>query len=138
MGMTPYITTRRARFMAICGPVNIPWGTQVEAEDGILLLGLRLLCATTSQNARDFFARNDDGNGLERGRLSAAIIARLSERGKEHQDRWNKVWADPLCQKYRNQDHVDHWLWNHEFFEAPLDDLRHIAEAVGADWGART
>lgn len=138
MDCTPYITARRARFVAIDGRrVNIPWGTALELADGFLLLDGAALCAVTSQNAHDHFARNDDGDGLERGRLTAAIISRLAKRDTNHQKRWDLVWADPACQKYRRMDHADHWLWNHEFFEAPLGDLRHIAGLVGVPEEAR-
>ena len=36
MERVQYIAARRARFNAICGPVNIPYGTTVEAVDGFL------------------------------------------------------------------------------------------------------
>lgn len=126
-----YITTRRVRLKALCGMVNIPWGTRLEAVDGILTWNGLPVCVSTSQSAYDFFARNDDGHGLERGRLTAAIVRRLSKRDHDYQKRWDRVWADRLCQKYRQRDHTDHWLWDHKFFEADLDDLRHIAGLVG-------
>ena len=36
MERVQYIAARRARFNAICGPVNIPYGTTMEAVDGFL------------------------------------------------------------------------------------------------------
>lgn len=137
MERVQYIAARRARFNAIGGPVNIPYGTTVEAVDGFLERdGLRL-CAATAESAHKYFARNDDGNGLERGQLTASIIARLSERdpkdkeGKIHQSRWDKLWADPMACRYRRADHADFWVWSHDFFEAPVEDLRHIAALIG-------
>ena len=35
----PYIVRRRARFLSICGPVNLPYGTEVEAVDGLIITG---------------------------------------------------------------------------------------------------
>ena len=131
MESTQYITTRRARFTALCGPVNIPWGTAVEAVDNYLQMDGVTLCAVTGQNAHDYFARNDDGNGLERGRLTSSIIRRLAKRDRDHQKRWDRMWEDPLAGKYRRQDYADFWVWGHDFFEAPLEDLRYIAELVG-------
>ena len=29
--------------------------------------------------------------------------------------------------RYRRADHADFWVWSHDFFEAPVEDLRHIA-----------
>lgn len=133
MGNVPYVAARRARFLANCGRVNIPWGTKLEAVDGFLYWGGRCLCAVTSQNAHEYFSINTDGNGLERGRLTASIIARLSKRDKAHLERWGRVWDNPKCQKYRREDSEDYWLWNHAFFEAPLEDLRYIAQLIGLE-----
>lgn len=131
-----YITANRAKFNAIGGPVNIPYGTTVEAVDGFLERdGLRL-CAVTSESAHKYFARDSDGNGLERGRLTASIIATVSKQDKAHEKRWKKLWADPLACRYRRADHADFWVWSHDFFEAPVEDLRHIAGLIGAK-GAR-
>ena len=108
----------------------------MEEQDGFLVRGGLRLCAVTSQNAFDYFAKNGDGNGVERGRLTISIMDTLAKRDADHQSRWNKVWEDPRCQKYRRADHADFWLWNREFYEAPVEDLRHIADLVGAKKGA--
>lgn len=131
MERVQYIAARRARFNAIGGPVNIPYGTTVEAVDGFLERdGLRL-CAVTSESAHKYFARDSDGNGLERGQLTASIIATVSKRDKAHKTRWAKLWADPLACRYQRADHADFWVWSHDFFEAPVEDLRHIAALIG-------
>lgn len=138
MERVQYIAARRARFNAIGGPVNIPYGTTVEAVDGFLERdGLRL-CAVTSESAHKYFARDSDGNGLERGQLTASIIAAVSKRDAGHGARWEKLWADRLARRYRRKDHADFWVWSHAFFEAPVEDLRHIAALIGlAGKGAR-
>ena len=128
-----YIARRRARFSGIGGIlVNIPYGTALEAREGFILFKGRPVCAVTSQNAYDYFSRDDDGQGQERGALVGAILSRLEKRDKEHQARWNKVWPDAVCQKYRRPEHEDFWLWSYDFYNAPVDDLRHIAALVGA------
>ena len=126
-----YITIKRARFKALSCPVNLPYGTAVQAEGGILHMEGAPLCGDHSQNAYDFFSRNDDGYGLERGKLTQAIRKALEKRDVNHQARWDKVWADPTCQQYKRPEHADYWLWNHDFFNANLTDLRHIAALVG-------
>ena len=128
-----YITARRARVLSLCGPVNLPYGTVVEAENGFLERDGQRLCSVTSQTAHDYFARDSDGNGLERGKLTASIISTLSKRDKEHQARWDKLWADRTARRYRRADHADFWVWDHAFFEAPVEDLRHIAGLIGAE-----
>lgn len=127
-----YIARRRARFNSISGPVNIPWGTPLEAGEGYILLAGEPVCTTTSQNAYDYFSQNDDGRGRERGELVAAILACLEKRDAQHQARWDKVWGDAACQKYRRPEHEDFWIWNYDFYSAPIDDLRHIATLIGA------
>ena len=127
-----YIAIKRARFFGLSGDVNIPYGTKIDCIDGILSIEGKPLCGDHSQNAYDFFTRNDDGNGLLRGKLTQAIQKTLAKRDKDHQARWDKVWADQICQKYKRNEHTDYWLWNHAFFNAEITDLRHIANLIGA------
>lgn len=67
-----YIVRKRARFVSINGPVNLRYGTPVDAVDGFLVHNGRPLCAVTSESAHRYFARNDDGNGKARGALIGA------------------------------------------------------------------
>lgn len=132
---TDYICRKRAKFNALCGRVNIPYGTIVSSESGFLFLDGSPICTETSQTAHDFFCRADDGNGLERGKLISQITETLEQREEydtenKYQQRWDKVWADKLCQKYKRRDHADHWLWNNDFYSAPIDDLRYIAALI--------
>ena len=126
-----YIAYKRAKFIGITGEVNLPYNTPVYCEKGYLFTPNTVICTDHSQNAYDYFARNDDGNGLERGKLTQAIRKRLAKRDKTYQDRWDKVWEDKLCQKYKRTEYADYWLWNHEFYNAPIEDLRYIASLVG-------
>ena len=131
--MGRYIARKRARFTSILEHnVNIPWGAVLEEQDGLLFWRGAAVCATTSQDAYDFFSQDDDGQGEVRGRLVGAIMARLERRDGGYQARWDKVWEDSLCQKYRRPEHKDWWLWNHAFFNAPVKDLQHIAGLIGA------
>lgn len=127
-----YITIKRARINSISGSVNLPYGTAVQCQGGFLSIDGKPLCGDHSQNAYDFFTRDDDGNGLLRGKLTQAIQTTLRKRGKDHQARWGKVWDDVVCRKYKRAEHADYWLWNHDFFNAEVADLRHIAALVGA------
>lgn len=107
-----YVTRRRARFSSVFeGPVNIPWGTQVECRnvDGepYLFMGDKLLCAAGSQITKEFFVQNDDGQGVQRGQLLNAILARLGPleaRQGEESTRWGKIMGRPclrLLQAHR-------------------------------------
>lgn len=130
--MMDYIVIKRARIRSLSGFVNIPYGVKIDCTDSVLNLDGKPLCGDHSQNAYEFFARDDDGNGLERGKLTQAIKVILAKRDKQHQARWDRIWADPICQKYRRVEHADYWLWNHDFYNASIYDLQHIAKLIGA------
>ena len=84
------------------------------------------------QSAYDFFTQNDDGMGQERGELLNRIIPKLEKRDAGYQARWGKIWEDALCQKYKRPDQKEHWIWNFDFYNGPVEDLRHIAALIGA------
>lgn len=127
-----YLCRKRARFEGISGQVNIPYGTALICQDGFLMHQNKQLCGITSQNAYDFFSQNDDGMGRERGNLVGRILSKLQKRDAGYQARWNKVWEDSRCQKYKRPEHEDHWIWNFDFYNGPVEDLRYIAALIGA------
>lgn len=127
-----YLCRKRARFDGISGQVNIPYGTALICQDGFLMHQNKPLCGITSQNAYDFFSQNDDEMGRERGDLVGRILSKLQKRDSGYQARWNKVWEDARCQKYKRPEHEDHWIWNFDFYNGPVEDLRHIAGLIGA------
>lgn len=126
----PYVVRRRARFLAICGPVNFPYGTAVSSDGAFLTINDQKLCSVTSQNAFDFFSRNDDGRGLERGKLVEEITSRLEKRDARHQARWDFLWADAVANRLRRQDHADFWVWGQAFYQADIRDLEHILKLI--------
>ena len=128
-----YIAHRRFKGKALCGDVNIPAMTELEEIDGVITLDGNSICYITSENAHQYFARNDDGNGMLRGKLTQAIQNTLGRRDKNYQARWDKVWDDDACQKYKREEYEDYWLWNHSWFNAPIEDLTHIANLIGAN-----
>jgi len=130
-----YITHRRFRGKAMCGEVNLPAMTACEEENNVIYCHGHPICYATSENGHQFFARDDDGNGMLRGALTQSIQKALEQHDEDHQKRWDKVWDDPFCEPYRRGEHGDHWLWNHAFFNAEILTLRHIATVVGAKEG---
>lgn len=122
----PYIVRRRARFLAICGPVNLPYGTEVSSDGAFLTVNGEKLCSITSQNAYDYFSRDDDGNGLERGKLVQGIRSTLERRDAKYQSRWDRLWADEGANKLRRTEHEDYWLWSFAFYNADVNELRRI------------
>ena len=92
-----YFARKRLKKLVICGYVNIPYGTTVTNEGGILMWNGKPICSTVSQDAFDFFSQNDDGRGRERGELVSAILIKLAKQDN-HKERWGPIWADSLCQ----------------------------------------
>ena len=145
MAYKRYIARRRARFQGLSGPVNLPYGTALECRkvylgddlnsfECFLFWKNKKLCAATCQRVKDYFVQDDDRLGKIRGDLVTLILARLgpkeARKGKAA-GRWEKIWADPLCKRYKHPKHEEQWLWNEDFYNAPVDDLRHIARLAG-------
>ena len=126
-----YICFNRFKQNALCGGVNIPYGTKLDETNNVISYCGNPICYTKSQNAYDYFARNDDGKGLERGKLTAEIIKLLNNRkdGK-YQDRWDRIWGDLSLLKYKRPEHPDHWLWNFDFFNASIEELNRIKSMI--------
>jgi len=138
--MGRYVTHRRFKGKADCGDVNIRYGTEIEERNGWLYHNGRRLCSIKSENAHQFFARDDDGNGILRGFLTQGIQKELrlrnGEMPEERNRRWERIWRDPVCQKYKKAELESFWLWSHDFYEAPVDDLGYIAKLLGLRKGA--
>lgn len=134
-----YITIKRYKRNDARGHFNIPYGTELEEKGGVLYHNGKDVCGDHSAVMREYFARHDDGCGLERGKLSQAIVRALrirkGEAREERDKRWKVVWEDTLCLKYK-KDMEDFWLWSIEFFNAPVKDLEYIAKLVGVKKGA--
>lgn len=126
-----YIVHTRLKGKALCGEVNLPAMTEVQVEGNVVYYEGVPLCAIASENGMKHFARNDDGNGMDRGKLTQAIMKRLAKRDSDYQARWDKVWEDAICQQYKRTDHADYWLWSRAFYDAPIEDLRRIAVLIG-------
>jgi hypothetical protein len=126
-----YITIKRYKHNAIGGYLNLPYGTPVDNIDGMLCYNGKPICVARSFNAHEHFARNDDGHGQERGKLSHAIIKKLGGTHRELTAEWKAVFDDDLANSYSRQDSIDYWLWDDSFYQAPIEDLEHIARLVG-------
>lgn len=133
-----YIVTRRFKDKAICGEVNLPAGTECYVNNGdyVIQYDGKPLCFVASESAHMYFSPDDDGCGMRRGKLIRKIMNKLNRRdpdgsNKKYQARWDKIWADDLCQKFKRVEFEDYWLWNHDFYVADMDELIHIANLIG-------
>lgn len=121
-----YIVCKQFNTKAICGEVNLPVGTVCQYDQGYIIHDGKPLCVVTSENAHHYFAKNNDGKGLERGQLVQSILEKLREQDDGYEERWEKVEKDPICKAYKRHDHPDNWLWNHSFYGASIENLTHI------------
>lgn len=110
---------------------NLSYGTICNSKENIIFYNNQPICFTTSQIAYDYFSRNDDGRGLERGKLVNKILSTLSnKKDGKHQNRWDKLWEDEYCHKFRRKEHGDHWLWSFDFYNAEIEDLQYILDKI--------
>ena len=121
-----YLVTRRFKAKTMSGIVNLPYGTACELRGETIYHSGKPLCFATSENAHNYFSRNDDGQGERRGELVREIMGRL----KGNQEAWERVWDDPAIRKYKRVEFADYWLFNHEFYNAPIADLEYILKIV--------
>jgi len=68
-----YLFHRRFKRKGIGGEFNLPRGIKCEEVDGTICYQGRPICLNTSQVAKEHFAVNNDGCGLQRGDLTYAI-----------------------------------------------------------------
>ena len=133
-----YITTRRIKHkLGACGQeLNIPRGTKFESKNDMILDDSgRLICFTTSQIGHECFARNNDGMGLRRGALTYAIAfstrARMNNE-KTRRQRFTDKEIETLETKWSKflVPDIDVILFNHNFFEAEIMELEHMATEI--------
>lgn len=120
----------------------VPYGALcrvvVDQGQGYIVYRNRRICSVDSQVSLDYFTQNDDKNGKKRGDLTKAIMKALNflpeseEEDRTKDERWDRVWADKMCHKYRRHDITNHWLWSYDFFNAPIIDLQYIVNLVNA------
>lgn len=125
-----YITTKRFKGRCLCGEVNIPYGTPAEEAGGVISCMGKPICYATSQNAFDFFSRDDDGQGKRRGQLVQEIKKCLEKRDALYQERWDMIWRDERAQALRRKEHGDVWLWGFAFFNAPIPELERLLKLM--------
>lgn len=125
-----YVCFRRFKGNAICGEVNIPKASLLYIDNDYLIYNADVICANSSQNCYEYFARNDDGNGIVRGELTQKIIKALAKRDNNYQKRWDKIWSDMSLLKFKRKEFDDYWLWNHEFYNANINDLEYIYNKI--------
>lgn len=127
-----YITHHRFKGIIACREkLNLPYGEKLKITNNfITTLDDKIICYPTSENAHKYFALNDDNNGLERGKLTFAIAysARNKGNGKRFSDDEIKILERDW--KHFLRDDVPVILFNHDFFNAGIEELREMAKQL--------
>lgn len=93
------------------------------------------ICTTTSEDAYRYFARNDDGQGMKRGKLTYEIA--FSERKPNEEDgyRFTPKEREILSTDYARfiRQDSDMIIFNSDFFNAEISELEEIREKVIKD-----
>lgn len=127
-----YITHSRFKGIGACGQYfNISYGTQLEDMGNfIATLDKKIICYPTSENAHRYFACNDDGNGLERGKLTYAIAYSVRNKGNGKRFSNDEIRLLENHWKHFLRNDVDVILFNHDFFNADITELREMAKQL--------
>lgn len=129
-----YITHHRYRGKTACAKeVNIPYGTEFECKDNMILDANGMFCYATSEVAHKYLARNDDGKGLRRGALTYEIAYSNRERYNKDGNRRQRFTDEEIelietkWNKFLIPD-IDVVLFNHDFFNADVEELEQMAK----------
>ena len=131
-----YITHNRFKQLAACGEtLNIPYGTELKTVGNFIVSPEgKPICYPTSENAKMHFARNDDGQGLERGKLTWAIAysRRVRPGPNGGQQRFTEQEIKLLEDKWAHflRQDVEVILFNEDFFAAAVPELKELADAL--------
>ena len=123
-----YIAHKRYKGKAINRKdINLPRGSMLETVgDYIIDQKGNPVCFRQSEIAHKYFARNDDGNGLERGEITFAIAYKARNKSLSG-SRFSAADINLLLARWRKYLRpLDVVLFNDEFFNAPINELRRM------------
>lgn len=125
-----YVVHRRFKDTAICGYVNLPYGTRLGRKGNYLYHGDKRLCAVNSKSAREHMARNDDEQGLKRGALTYAIAFKNTKnKGFRLTDEQRKILVEKYSHFLRTD--CEYIIFNDDFIAAEIEDLQAVAKDLG-------
>ena len=124
-----YITHHRFKQKTMRGDyLNLPYGTKLICVANIIFYKNTPICYATSENAKQYFSRDNDNRGLERGALTYAIA--FAPRGNS--SRFTFEERNLLTEKYSHwlRRDIDYILFNDDFFNAEVEELQQLAAAL--------
>ena len=124
MKYAQYITKKRMKAEAICGPVNIPWGTVLPVEGEYITYKGLPLCAVGSQNSKEYFWGYDRDNPqpeIDRQKAAADLLATAP---KENGDSLASTFSP--WKKYGHLEQIPGawlWVWDSTVADLPRHQL---------------
>lgn len=133
-----YIVHHRCRGISASGRrINIPYGMKFDTIGNFIATADgEAICYPSSEMAHKYFARNDDGLGLERGKLTYAIAYSQRTRYGGGNSKRRQRFTDgeiTALQQYWPQflvPDVSVILFNTAFFHAELPELLELAAQI--------
>lgn len=117
--------------------LNIPMRSELFCEAGVLFYKDIPVAFATSQVSLDYFTENDDGEGMKRGKIIEEILSILVNKpnnsesdNRKRLEAWDRVWSSEFCVPFKREDHSDFWLWNYEFYNTSVNNLKIILQIV--------
>ena len=101
---------------------------EIETVGNFIAKGAEAVCAITSDDAFRHFARNDDNNGLERGKLTYKIAYAPRRPNIDNDYRFTETEIEMLRTEYSRfliKDNVA-VIFNYDFFNADIEELREL------------
>lgn len=127
-----YICKKRFKGQAICGQVNIPYGTILENFDNFLVTDNHdIICAITSQNCTDYFWGYDENNPdeeIRRQELAAKLNSIAPADTTEHLLDDGNIW--------RKYGHLEEfytgyiWVWDDFVSDLPIERLEYLLSCI--------
>lgn len=137
---TKFINYKRFKHKTMLGAeVNMPALSECLEYKGVIFWNFIPICRITSQNAYDYFARNDDDQGILRGSLITEIKKLLkgglyytTKNEPLHSKRWKVVAKDPFCNQFKEDNSRGDFFWSVKFYNAEIEDLNKILGIIKA------
>ena len=92
------------------------------------------MCSINSSDAYRYFARDDDGQGMERGRLTYAIAYAPRHPNKDNGFRFTEAERDMLENEYGDwlRNDTSTLIFNYDFFNAEVGELQKLYDRLEA------
>ena len=107
-------------------------GARLDTIDCFIAYKNAAVCTTWSEDAYRHFARNDDGQGMRRGRLTWEIAYAKRRPNEENGYRFTEEQQRILVEKYGRflRSDCDTIVFNKDFFNAEIEELEEIKREV--------